>query len=168
MKYLRVILIVSTCVFLVIFDISFLSNITIYNVSLLSSLLVLNLLILLSTSQTYFMAAALTISLSFTVLSSLPLLLTGILFFLWPNLMWYLRSGYFREMSAGLAVLYFLISSAVFEFIFLVHLLYLEREWSNLVLTQFGVFVVLHSLVGVILFIAAKKISGFFIPPKLS
>ncbi|HOX40765.1 MAG TPA: hypothetical protein PK263_01060 [bacterium] len=168
MKFVKFLNIIIFAVLVVLLDVSFFSNITFCETSILSSLVFLNLIALFTPSQSNILIVTLTISLAFVAFSSLPLLLIGILFFGWPNLLWYFKTEHFRELSYILMASFFLISNIVFELVFLGYVSFAGRSWGNTLLIQFVAFVVANTTLGFLLSLVVNKLKKSFAPAKLT
>lgn len=163
MKYIRYATIIFISFLLTFIDVSFLSFLGVYGATILSSFLFVIIFSMTDKTKKDYIIAALSVVLFFSIFSSLPLFPIIAGFFLIPATIGYLRQHSFPEPSVLVSVVYFVISTALFEGMILLYL----RAWNDEGFLAFGWFIFLNSFFGFISYAFYLKMRKNFTAPEI-
>lgn len=151
MRLFRYFTIFLVLFFLTILDVSFLANFSWHGVTLISSFVLVALAGLVGDDH-IFIAISLGLVLLFATLSSAPILAIFLCFFILPSLCRMIVRRYMPEQNYLVALVYFLLLSALFDLVFIAF----YGAWNGEIALSLLVFTLLHSLVAFVSFCIYK------------
>jgi hypothetical protein len=154
MNWKTILIIIVLAFVLALLDVSFLGAITIGGATIISTFVVVIVFAILNKLDATILFAA-AAALFFTILSSVPLWIIFLGFFVIPGIVIYLRRTNLPEPNVAVSFFYFIISTLIFELLFLINF----REFNLVGFNLTGAFVLINSLAGVIAYYFAKRFS---------
>ncbi|MDO8444038.1 MAG: hypothetical protein Q7S80_00850 [bacterium] len=143
MKQLKYLWYLFSGLFLVLLDVSFLSNFDVYGASIITSFLILIIMAISNRDDDYIYFSLILIIL-FSIFSSLPLGIIAINFLVLPITLNIIIKKYFPRPNHFTIMLYFIFATFIFDLVLLIW----SRDWSATGLLAVGYFVVINSFAG--------------------
>jgi hypothetical protein len=157
MKYINYILLVLLAFLLVVLDTSFFSFLPVYGATILSSYIAMTLLAVVGKWPTLVAIVFATI-LALALLTSLPMLLIFIVFFVVPFAIYYLRKNYFSEFNLGVSAIFFCAANIIFALLLIIY----GGYWGERGLLAGAYFIVIHTLIEMLLLLAFFRLRKIF------
>lgn len=158
MIYIKYLILIAVSLVLSFLDISFFSFLDVYGATLLSSFIFLIIFTFVDKTKKDYIIVALSLVLSFSIFSSLPLFPIFINFFFIPAMISYLRRYYLPQPSLIVSVLYFLATTFIFEGVLLIY----AKAWNNSGLLTFSWFIFINTVLGIIAYAFYLKVRRKF------
>jgi hypothetical protein len=135
----------------------------VYGATILSSFLFLVTFTIIDKTKKDYVLVSLADILFFSILSSLPMPVIFIGFFLVPISIGYIRERYLPEPTSIVSIIYFFLSTLLFEGVLLLYL----RAWNMLGILTLSWFIFINTFLGFLTYAAYLRIRKNFSAPEI-